>query len=64
MAGKLTDEEVQAHAERIGDEILESAEFCWIYEDPELEDYDEDDWLKVHSALTSLVTIDTSQLET
>lgn len=52
----MTHEEVMAHAQRIGDEILQNAEFCSVYEDEELEYELEEDQRRVWEALTSMVT--------
>lgn len=59
----MTDEEALLHAQRIADEMLESAEFCWVYEDEELEDASEEDQVKVFEALTSLVSIHPDEVE-
>lgn len=52
----MTYEEVQAHAQRIGDELLQNAEFCMVYEDEELEYELEEDQRRIFDALVSLVT--------
>lgn len=60
----MTDDEALAHAERIADEMLENAEFVWVYEDEELEDLSQEEQIKVFNFLTSLVSIHPDNLET
>lgn len=60
----MTDDEALAHAERIADEMLENAEFVWVYEDEELEDLPQEEQIKVFNFLTSLVSIHPDNLET
>lgn len=40
----LTDEEVQAHAKRLIELHNDAYEFSQVYEDEELEDFDQEDW--------------------
>lgn len=54
----MTKEEIEYHAERIADEILQSVEYSDVYEDEELEEASEDDWRAIHNHIqTRLVTV-------
>jgi hypothetical protein len=54
----MTQEEIEAHAERIADAHLQDAEYSIVYEDEELEDATEEDWRAVHRHIqTRLVTV-------
>jgi flagellar motility protein MotE (MotC chaperone) len=54
----LTQEEIEEHAERIADEILQNVEYSQVYEDEELEDASEEEWKAVHAHIqTRLVTV-------
>ena len=39
----MTEEEKREHALRIAAEMLDAADFSWVYEDEELEDVSDDD---------------------
>lgn len=54
MAVTLTDEEITEHALRIAQEHLEAIEYSNVYEDEELEDATEDDWIAVRSRIYDL----------
>lgn len=54
----MTQEEIEDHAERIADEILQNVEYSDVYEDEELEDASEDEWKAIHEHIqTRLVTV-------
>jgi len=63
MSGNLSDEEIQYHAERIGDELLQNADFSMVYEDEDLEDLTEEEHRAIFDALVQLVSIHPSLLE-
>ena len=44
----MTEEEKREHALRIVTEILEDADFSYVYEDEELEDASDDDLRDIH----------------
>jgi hypothetical protein len=55
---KLTQEEIEEHAERIADAHLQDIEYSNVYEDEELENASEDDWRAIHAHIQrSLVTV-------
>ena len=41
-------EERRQHAIRIAGDILANAEYGWVYEDEDLEQASEEDWLAIH----------------
>lgn len=53
----MDEDEILDHAERIGTEILSDIEYCYIYEDPELEDASEEDWRAIHAAVQRLLAV-------
>lgn len=56
----MTEEERQAHATRLLREVLADPEFCYVYEDEELADF-EDEWIAIHKLMrTARVKIDFS----
>ncbi len=55
----MTEEELRGHAARILAEILNvnvaHAEFCYVYEDEELEDADDDDLRTIHDLIRGAI---------
>lgn len=51
-------------AQKLAQEIVESSEFCWVYEDPELEDLPFEDQEDIHGLLQGArVTLSWDHLE-
>lgn len=46
-------EELKAHAQRLLQEVVADPEYCYVYEDEDLQDASEDDWLAIHDLMTS-----------
>jgi phosphate uptake regulator len=59
----MSRDEIKGHAQRIGDEILQNAEFCMVYEDEELEYALESELRAIFDELVSLVSISPDELE-
>lgn len=44
----MTEDEKKAHAMRLLEALKDNYEYCYVYEDEELEDADEADWLDIY----------------
>jgi hypothetical protein len=59
----MNDKEIQEHAKRIANINLEDIEYAYVYEDENLENASEEDWLKIHDFIQrELVTIPRNEL--